>query len=127
MLASGVDIIEVERVKRSMDRYGDRFTARFFTKRELEQCAGRATSLAGRFAVKEAVAKALGTGIGDIRWRDIEILNDQRGRPHLILHNSAQQLAHNLGLRHWSVSLSHTAIYAVGMVVAMGGDSPEAA
>jgi holo-[acyl-carrier protein] synthase len=124
-LSTGVDIIEVERVKRGMERYGERFGDRFFTARELEQCAGRATSLAGRFAVKEAVGKALGTGIGDIRWKDVEVINDNRGRPHLILHDKAQRMAADQGLNHWSISLSHTATHAVGMVVAIGFDSRE--
>jgi holo-[acyl-carrier protein] synthase len=125
-LTTGVDIIDVERVKRGLERYGNRFGDRFFTTRELEQCAGRATSLAGRFAVKEAVGKALGTGIGDIRWKDVEIINDVRGRPQLILHDSAKRMAAEQGLNHWSVSLSHTATHAVGMVVAIGCDDREA-
>jgi holo-[acyl-carrier protein] synthase len=119
-LASGVDIIEVDRIRRSLERYGSRFSRRFFTPRELDQCHGRATSLAGRFAVKEAVSKALGTGIGDVRWKDVEIVNDERGRPQLVLHGAAQELAMAQGLKTWSISLSHTTAHAVGMVVAMG-------
>ena len=121
MLATGVDLIEIERVRRGLDRYGPRFSDRFFTAAEQAQCAGRAASLAGRFAVKEAVGKALGTGIGDVAWKDIEVLNDERGRPRLTLHNAAEALAAAQGLRHWSISLSHTATHAVGMAVAMGG------
>ena len=120
MLAVGVDIIEVERMSRGMARYGERFCDRFFTPREREQCGGRATSLAGRFAVKEAVGKALGTGIGDISWQEIEVISDERGRPVLNLHGTAARLAAEQGLAEWSISLSHTNTHAVGMAVAMG-------
>lgn len=120
VLAVGVDIIEVERLKRGIARYGQRFYNRFFTAREQEQCAGRAASLAGRFAVKEAVSKALGTGIGDVAWKEIEVLNDGTGRPGLTLHGAAARLATERGLRLWAISLSHTDTYAVGMATALG-------
>lgn len=120
MLATGVDMIEVARIERGMARHGDRFCDRFFTPQEQAHCQGRATSLAGRFAVKEAVAKALGTGIGDFRWTDVEVVCDARGRPRLVLHNEAKDLADELGLRHWSISLSHTDTHAIGLAVGMG-------
>jgi holo-[acyl-carrier protein] synthase len=120
VLSIGVDIIEVERLKRGAERYGQRFYDRFFTTREQEQCAGRAASLAGRFAVKEAVSKALGTGIGDVAWKEIEVLNDENGRPALTLHGAAARLAAERGLQLWSISLSHTATHAVGMATALG-------
>lgn len=119
MLAVGVDILEVERMVHGIQRYGDRFCDRFFTEREQEQCNGRAASLAGRFAVKEAVGKALGTGIGDVGWKEIEVINDQRGRPELVLHGQAAELAAQQGLTEWAISLSHTKTHAVGMAVAM--------
>lgn len=125
MLASGIDLIEIDRVRRGMERYGTRFADRFFTPREQAECAGRVASLAGRFAVKEAVGKALGTGIGDVSWKDIEVLSDERGRPHLLLHNAAERVAAERGLSHWSVSLSHTGTHAVGLAVAMGMPVPE--
>ena len=126
MLAVGVDIIEVERISQGIARYGDRFCDRFFTPTEREQCGNRATSLAGRFAGKEAVGKALGTGIGDVSWKEIEIIGDDRGRPVLNLHGTAARLAAELGLVEWSISLSHTATHAVGMAVAMGDSTFEA-
>jgi holo-[acyl-carrier protein] synthase len=119
MLAVGIDLIEVERVRRSLDRFGDRFLARIYTKQERRYCDGQAERLAARFALKEAVGKALGTGIGDVSWREIEVLNDDNGRPNLILHGSAQRVATALGLLHWSISLSHNRTQAVGMVVAL--------
>lgn len=120
MIAVGVDMIEVERMARGMARHGDRFLNRFFTAHEQQYCNGRAASLAGRFAIKEAVAKALGTGIGDMRWVDIEVVNDTRGKPALVLHAQAHELAVDRGLTTWAISLSHTATHAIGFVVATG-------
>ena len=122
MLAVGVDIFEVERMAEGMERHGARFCDRFFTEQEQAQCEGRAASLAGRFAVKEAVGKALGTGIGDVAWKEIEIVNDERGRPLLSLHGAAARLAAELGLTEWAVSLSHTRTHVVGMAVALAAE-----
>jgi holo-[acyl-carrier protein] synthase len=112
-------MIEIARIERGITRHGQRFLDRFFTAREQAYCNGRVDSLAGRFAVKEAVGKALGTGIGDIRWVDVEILNDEHGRPELILHDAAQILAAKLGFTEWSISLSHTETHAIGFAVAL--------
>ena len=123
MLSTGVDMIEVARIERGIARHGDRFLQRFFTAQEVAYCAGaNVTSLAGRFAVKEAVGKAFGTGIGDVSWTEIEIVCDERGRPGLVLHNAAKELAKKLGLTKWSISLSHTDTHAIGFAVAMGSD-----
>jgi holo-[acyl-carrier protein] synthase len=119
MLAVGVDLIEVERMARGIARHGERFCERFFTATERAQCEGRAASLAGRFAVKEAVGKALGTGIGDVGWKEIEVVSDDRGRPVLVLHGAAARLSAERGLSQWAVSLSHTETHAVGMAVAV--------
>lgn len=120
MLRVGVDIIEVARIEAAMERYGERFYARFFTAIEREQAKGVPARLAARFAAKEATAKALGTGIGEIAWVDIEIESDARGRPQLRLHNAAADLAASLGLQEWQVSLSHTQEHAIAFVVALG-------
>ena len=120
MLRTGVDMIEVARIQRAMERHGERFFARFFTPRERAQTGGAATRLAARFAAKEAVAKALGTGIGDICWVDVEVVVGERGRPHLELHDKARILADALGLHEWDISLSHTGEYAIAFVVALG-------
>lgn len=120
MLSSGIDLIEIARIERAIDRHGERFFRRFYTEQEIEFCAGRARSLAGRFAVKEAVAKALGTGIGDFDWTDIEIVCDGRGRPELFLHNRAFTVAERQGLSEWSISISHTDTHAIGLAVAIG-------
>ncbi len=120
MLAVGVDMIEIARIERGIARHGDRFLQRFFTEQEIGYCNGRISSLAGRFAIKEAVGKALGTGIGDINWTDVEVVCDGRGKPQLVLHNRAIALAQAQGLAEWSISLSHTDGHAIGFVVAMG-------
>jgi holo-[acyl-carrier protein] synthase len=120
MLRIGVDLIEVERIRQAMARYGERFFARFFTATEREQSRDIPARLAARFAAKEATAKALGTGIGDICWVDIEVWSDERGRPCLRLHRAAARLAADLGLHTWQVSLSHTHDHAIAFVMAMG-------
>lgn len=120
MLATGVDIIEIERIKRSINRFGDKMRNRIFTPQEQAACADRFPSLAGRYAIKEAVGKALGTGIGDVNFTDIEVVNDKRGKPELVLHNNAKTLAAQLGFNQWSISISHTNTHAIGFVVALG-------
>jgi holo-[acyl-carrier protein] synthase len=119
MIKTGVDLIEVERIDRAILRHGDRFFQRFFTLREIVDASGHTPALAARFSAKEAVAKALGTGIGEVGWKDIEITNGPRREPMLTLHGRAKELADRLGLFHWSVSLSHTHEHAVAIAVAM--------
>ncbi len=114
----GIDIIEVERIAAAIARHGERFLARVFTPAEARCCRGRVASLAARFAAKEAAAKALGQGIDNVRWHDIEVLNDADGRPILHLHGEARYLAARAGLNAWDVSLSHARDYAVASVVA---------
>jgi holo-[acyl-carrier protein] synthase len=124
-LATGIDLIEIARIERAAARHGDRFYRRFFTQQEIDFCGGRATSLAGRFVVKEAVAKALGTGIGDFNWTDIEVVCDGRGKPELVLRNRAKQLAAEQGLQVWSISLTHTDSHAMGLAVALSAPAAE--
>jgi holo-[acyl-carrier protein] synthase len=120
MLRTGVDIMEVSRIERAATRHGERFYRRFFTDAERNRCGERFPALAARFAAKEAVSKALGTGIGDMNWTDIEVVNDERGRPEVVLHGTAAEIATSLGLREWSLSLSHTHEHAIAFVVATG-------
>ncbi len=123
MLRTGVDMIEVARIEQAMARYGERFFARFFTSTERAQANDHPARLAARFAAKEATAKALGSGIGAVRWIDIEICTDEQGRPHLHLYHAAAEKAYALGLTEWEVSLSHTHDYAIAFVVAQGRSS----
>jgi len=117
MKAIGVDIIDIERIGQSIDRYGNRFLERVFTEQELGYCNNRIESLAARWAAKEAVAKALGTGIGAVNWREIEVVNDTNRRPALRLHGAAADLAAQLGIEEFAISLSHAKDYAVAFVV----------
>jgi holo-[acyl-carrier protein] synthase len=128
MLRTGVDIIEVGRLDEAILRHGARLFARLFTSQELVDAGGRTPALAARFAAKEAVAKALGTGIGIIGWKEIEVVKGPRREPILLLHGNAQARAKALGLGEWAISLSHTHEHAVALVVAwkVQGDCAEA-
>jgi len=119
-LRTGVDLIDIARIREAIERHGEKFMARVFTQTEQVECAGRVSSLAARFAAKEAVAKALGVGIGDVSWVDIEIKSDENKAPYLVLHGAGERLAKKLGLTNWSVSLSHTDEQAIAFVVATG-------
>ncbi len=120
-LATGVDLIEIERFERAVKRHGARFLERVYTPRELVDAGQNYASLAARFAAKEAAAKALGTGIGKIRWKEIEILRGPERQPVLYLHGQAASLAQMLNLKVWSLSLSHSERYAVAFIVALEG------
>ncbi|MBK8619989.1 MAG: holo-ACP synthase [Anaerolineales bacterium] len=119
-LATGVDLVDISRIRDAIERHGARFIARIFTEVEQRECNDRFSSLAARFAAKEAAAKALGCGIGDVGWLDIEVRGDENHAPHLYLHGEGERLAKKLGLSDWSVSLSHTETQAIAFVVAVG-------
>lgn len=119
-LHTGVDIIEIERVEHAVKAHGDRFLKRVFTPIELKEAGHSYASLAARFAAKEAAAKALGTGFGQVAWKEIEVVRGPNREPVLCLHGEARRLADKLGLNHWSISLSHSREYAVAFVVATG-------
>lgn len=119
-LATGVDLIEIARIEEVISRHGKHYLERIYTPAELEYCGKRAESLAGRFAAKEAVVKALGCGIGDVTWKEIEILGDEQNAPILTLTGTAKQKATELGLLHWSVSISHSQSHSVAFAVAIG-------
>ena len=117
-LVTGVDMIEIERIRAAIERHGWRFLTRVFTPQELYEVGEQPASLAARFAAKEAVSKALGTGIGPVRWQEIEILRGPARQPLLQLHGSAAQRAAELNLTCWSISLSHSASHAIAVAVA---------
>ena len=118
-VAAGVDIIEIARVRRALDDFGDRFLRRVYTERERERYAHRVSELAARFAAKEATSKVLGTGIRGIRWREMEVLPNPRGKPVLVLHGEARERAARLGLTDFSVSMTHSRTDAIALVVAV--------
>lgn len=117
---TGIDLIEVPRFEAQSAEIRRRFIERVFTPAERAYCGENAQHLAGRFACKEAVSKALGVGIGKIGWQDIEILNDEHGRPCLFLHGEAAAEAERQGLKQWTVSITHVKSMAAASVVALG-------
>ena len=128
MLYNGIDLIDIDRIERAVQRWGDRFLQRVFTDRE-QTYRHRPESLAARWAAKEATAKLLGVGVRGlgsasrdakaVSWTDIEIVNDSSGRPILQLHGQAAQQAQQLHIVDLSVSLSHTRSHAIASVVAL--------
>jgi holo-[acyl-carrier protein] synthase len=119
-LRTGIDIVEIKRLDEINPAIRARFIQRVYTPAEQALTRGLTASLAGRFAAKEAVSKALGTGIGKVHWQDIEILRGPAGEPMLQLHGLAQETAARLGLTEWSVSISHGREHAVAVAVAQG-------
>lgn len=122
---TGVDLIELDGMRRLVERHGDRILCRVYTPPELVHCRGRVPELAARFAAKEAVAKALGVGLrimarDGVNWHDVETLPDSKGKPIVFLYGRAAARAEELGLTDWSISLSHGRDVAVAFVVAMG-------
>lgn len=115
----GVDVVEVVRLREASNR--ERLLARLFTAEELSDCRGahRWQSLAARFAAKEAVLKALGTGLRGMRWQDIEVIRNDLGRPAVRLAGGAARQAERLGVAEVLISLSHTEHYAVAQAVAV--------
>jgi holo-[acyl-carrier protein] synthase len=118
--AIGVDLIEVERIRDAVERFGDRFLERVYTEEERAYCQGRAPELAARWAAKEAVAKSLGTGIGVVEWREIEVVRATTGAPSLRLHGRARELADEQRLGPSLLSLAHTREHAIAFVVWQG-------
>ncbi len=118
MLVSGVDIVEIPRVGRVAERYGRRFLDRVYTEREQAYCRGRAPQLATRFAAKEAVMKALGTGVRGVPWKDVEVVRRRGRAPAIELHGAAAARAASMGIERMAVSLSHSRDMAVAFVVA---------
>jgi holo-[acyl-carrier protein] synthase len=124
IVGTGVDIVEIERLRTAIDRLKDRFVDRIFTPDERQYCSGRreaAQHYAARFAAKEALFKALGTGWANgVSWLDAEVRKEQQGPPSLALHGEAKRLSANLGVRTIHLSLTHSGNYAVAMVILEG-------
>jgi holo-[acyl-carrier protein] synthase len=124
-ISVGVDLIELDRIRRAVQRHGERFLSRIYTPGELARYRERLPELAARFAAKEAVSKALGVGLNHISaqgigWREVEVLSDPLGKPIVYLSGRAGELAKAQGLRRWAISLSHSRDYAMAFVVALG-------
>lgn len=116
--AVGIDIVELQRVAAALARHGQRFIDRVYTPIEAAICRGRLAELAARFAAKEAVMKALGTGARGVAWREIEVLLNRRGKPLVYLHGRARERAQEIDLAGLDLSMSHSRQYAIAFVVA---------
>jgi len=125
IVGSGIDLAEIGRIRRSIDRYGGRFLNRIYTAGEQAYCLRKrnsAESFAARFAAKEAGAKALGTGISrGVSWLEIEVSRQPGGRPTLQFHGRAAQIAARLGAVHIALSITHTNDLAMASVVLEDG------
>ena len=125
IVGSGIDLTEIGRIQKSMDRYGERFLARVYTPAEQAYCLRKrkaAESFAARFAAKEAGAKALGTGISyGVNWLEIEVGREPSGRPTLLFHGRAAQMAARLGATRAALSITHTNELAMASVVLEDG------
>lgn len=117
MTSIGIDIVEIERIELAIKQWERRFLHRIYTEAELQLCQGRISTLAARFAAKEAVMKVLGTGARGVGWREIEILADAHGKPFVKLHGQAQVKAKELNLSEICVSLSDTEQLAIAAAI----------
>jgi holo-[acyl-carrier protein] synthase len=120
LVGTGIDVIEIERIASSIERFGDRFLTRVFTPGEIAYCQSKknsAESFAARFAAKEAAAKALGTGIQHgVTWKELEVRRQPGHRPNLYFTGRAHEIATQLGVRHVSLSLTHSTTTAMAVV-----------
>jgi len=121
ILGTGIDIIEVERIRLSYERFGERFLNRILKPAEIAYCLGHrrpAPFLAARFAAKEAISKAFGTGIGQhLGWQDLEVARKASGEPYVVLHGQAVRLLQDRAGRIVHLSLSHTEQHAAAMAI----------
>ena len=116
-IAVGIDIIEVDRVRKVFAHHGERFLKRVFTEVEVLQCRGRVEKLAGRFAAKEAISKALGTGLHGVAWREMEVVQLRSGRPSVRLHGNAKRRAEHLELSAFDVSIADLAQLSIAIAI----------
>jgi holo-[acyl-carrier protein] synthase len=124
IIGIGTDIVETLRIAQMIERHGELFLARVYTPHEIGYCSARKAATqhyAGRWAAKEAVLKALGTGWArGISWRDIEVRNELGGRPHIVLEGGALQVSRSLGIEQVLISISHCRNYATAYALALG-------
>lgn len=116
----GVDIVEIARIKKVVEARGDKLLDRLFTQRELEAMSKKHENIAGRFAAKEAVVKALGVGIGLISWKEVEIIKDKLGKPRVYLTGAALRRRKTMGIIKIHLSISHSKSQAIAYVIAEG-------
>ncbi len=125
ILGTGIDIVKISRIKNLIEKYGERFLKKIYTEAEIEYCQQKkiyAPSFAARFAAKEAVLKALGTGMRNNSWQDIEVLNDDLGKPEVRLSARTAIQAQELGVRSIFLSISHEKEYSIAQIVMEGAN-----
>jgi holo-[acyl-carrier protein] synthase len=129
IVAHGIDLVDCPRIEAMIERHGERFIQRVFTAAEqayAEANKNKIEKLAGRFAAKEAILKLVGTGWrGKIAWTDIEIINNSSGQPEVTLGGEVEKIADKLGIKHISISITHTANFAIASAVALTEKSQE--
>ena len=123
VLGHGVDIVQISRIESMLNDHGDKFSTRCFTREEQEYCDESAKVMgerySARFAAKEAVLKALGTGLRyGLDFTQIEVVRNPEGAPGIVLHGKAAEMAQEQGIRSWHLSLSHAGEYAIASVIA---------
>lgn len=126
VIGIGTDIVECLRIAHMIERHGELFLTRVYTPHEISYCSARKAATqhyAGRWAAKEAVLKALGTGWSrDIKWRDVEVRNDMGGKPEIVLEGGALEISRRLGIDNVLISISHCRSHATAFAIALGGE-----
>lgn len=125
ILGTGIDIVKISRIKNLIEKYGERFLKKIYTEAEIKYCQQKinsAPSFAARFAAKEAVLKALGTGMRNNSWQDIEVLNDDLGKPEISLSDKTAAKAEKLGVGSIFLSISHEKEYSIAQIIMEGAN-----
>jgi len=129
IIAHGIDLVDCPRIEEMVNRHGQRFVNRIFTPREQAYAEANKNSIekfAGRFAAKEAILKLMGTGWrGKIAWTDIEVINNPAGQPEVTLSGEVERLAAKMKIKHVSVSITHTANFAIASAVALADNNED--
>jgi holo-[acyl-carrier protein] synthase len=127
IIAHGIDLVDFPRIEEMINRHKERFINRIFTAAEqayADSNKNRIEKYAGRFAAKEAILKLMGTGWrGKIAWTDIEVINNPSGQPHVNLYGEVKKIAENLAITQISISITHTANFAIASAVALAGEN----
>lgn len=124
----GIDIVNIRRIEKIINRWGPKFLSRIFTFEEINycrQCADPVQHFAARFSAKEAICKALGTGRRNLGWKELEIINNELGKPEVKLSGRAKLLAQNKAIKIIHISLSHEESYAIAQAIAEGGNTDD--
>lgn len=120
LIGTGIDLVEIERFKKTLERYGEKFLSKIYTDCEKNYCCSRRNfheHFAARFCAKEAVRKAFGNHSASLRWQDVEVENDAAGKPVIKLFGKAKALAGSIGIKEILVTISHSRRYAIAQAI----------